>query len=110
MSVLLYSGETWAVVKQHISLLAVQRMNCLGRICGISLHDHVANVVIMSRCNTLFVESQLQGKSLRWLGHDLQMPNGRMPKKLLFGQLKGLCPPGRPCSSFNDCVFVKNVE
>ncbi len=41
MSVLLYSGETWAVVKQHISPLAVFQMNCLRRICGISLHDHV---------------------------------------------------------------------
>ena len=41
MSVLLYSGETWAVVKQHISPLAVFQMNCLRRICGISLRDHV---------------------------------------------------------------------
>ncbi len=34
MSVLLYSGETWAVVKQHISPLTVFQMNCLRR-------DHV---------------------------------------------------------------------
>ena len=109
MSVLLYSGETWAVVKQHISLLAVFRMNCLQRICGISLHDHVPNIVILSRCNTLFVESQLQGKRLRWLGHDLRMPNDRMPKKLLLGQVKGLRPPGRPRSSFND-VTLRNCQ
>ncbi len=41
MSVLLHSGETWAVVKQHISPLAVFQMNCLRRICGVSLRDHV---------------------------------------------------------------------
>jgi len=52
MSVLLYSGETWAVVKQHISPLAVFQMNCLRRICGISLRDHVPNVVIL---NTVLV-------------------------------------------------------
>jgi len=48
MSVLLYCGETWAVVKQHISPLAVFQMNCLQSICGISLRDHVPNVVILN--------------------------------------------------------------
>ena len=65
MSVLSYSGETWAVVKQHISPLAVFQMNCLRCICGISLRDHVANVDILNSCNTLSVKSQLQGKRLR---------------------------------------------
>ncbi len=64
-SVLLYSGETWAVVKQHISPLAVFQMNCLRRICGVSLRDHVPNVDILNRYNILSVESQLQGKRLR---------------------------------------------
>ena len=105
MSVLLYYGETWAVVKQHISPLAVFQMNCLRRICGISLRDHVPNVDILNRCNTLSVESQLQGKRLRWLGHVFRVPNDRLPKKLLFGQVKGLRPPGRPRSSFNDVAL-----
>ncbi len=63
MAVLLYSGETWTIVQQHISPLAVFRMNCLRRICGMSLHDHEPKV------NTLSLQSQLQGKRLRWLGH-----------------------------------------
>ena len=57
--------ETWAVVKQHISPLAVSQMHCLRRICGISLRNHVPNVDILNRCNTLSVEPQLQGKRLR---------------------------------------------
>jgi len=104
MSVLLYSGETWAVVKQHTSPLAVFQTNCLRRISGISLRDHVPNVVILNRCNTLSVESQ-QGKRLRWLGHVFRMPNDRLPKKLLFGEVKVLRPPGRPRSSFNDVAL-----
>jgi len=67
----------------------------------------VPNVVILNRCNTLSVESQLQGKRLRWLGHVFRMPNNRLPKKLLFGEVrtKGLRPPGRPRSSFNDVAL-----
>ena len=79
-------------VKQHISPLAVFQMNCLRRICGISLHDHVPNVDILNRCNTLSVESQLQGKRLRWLGRVFRMLNDRMP--------------GRPGSSFNDVALL----
>ncbi len=96
---------TLAVAKQHISPLAVFQMKCLQCICGISLHDHVPNVVILNRCNTLSVESQLQGKRLGWLGHVFRMPNDRLPKKLLFGEVKGLRPPGRPTSSFNDVAL-----
>ena len=68
-------------------------------------NDHVPVVDILNRCNTLSVESQLQGKRLRWLGHVFRMPNDRLPKKLLFGQVKGLRPPGRPRSSFNDVAL-----
>ena len=34
------------------------------------------------------------------------MPNDRLPKKLLFGEVKGLCPPGRPRCSFNDVTLL----
>ena len=64
--------------------LAVFKLNCLQSICDISLRDHVPNV---DRCNTLSVESQLQGKRLRWLGHVFRMPSDRLPKKLLFGRV-----------------------
>ncbi len=69
------------------------------------LRDHVSNIVILNRCNILFVESQLQGKRLRWLGHVFRMPNGGLPKKLLFGKVTGLRPPGRPRSIFNDVAL-----
>ena len=77
MLLLLYSGETWAVVQQHGSPLAVFRINCLRCICGISLRDYVPDVVL-NRCNTLSVKSQLQGKRVRWLGHVTRMPNDRL--------------------------------
>ncbi len=76
--------------------------------------DHVPNVVILNRCNILSVESQLQGKRLRRLVHVFRMANDRLPKKLLFGEVKGLRPPGRPRSSFNgvalcDCQTVVSI-
>ena len=72
------------------------QMNCLRRICGLSLRDHVPNVDMINRCNTFSVESQLQSKRFRCLGHILRMPHDRLPKKRLFGQVKDCCPPGCP--------------
>ncbi len=111
MSVLLYSRETWAVVKQHISPLAVSRINCLRRICGTSLHDHMPNVDILNRCNTMSAESQLQGKQLRWLGHVFRMLNDRLPKKFLVESrgLAHLAALGL-VSMMLHCVIYKTVE
>ena len=109
MSVLLYSGETWPVVQKHIGPLAVSQMNCYRRICGISLRDHVPNVDILTRCNIFSVESRLQSKRLRWLGHVFRMRGDRLPKTLLFGQVMGCRPPGCPRSSFND-VAVRDCQ
>ncbi len=50
---------------------------------------------------------QLQSKRLRWLGHVFRMPDNRLPKKLLFGQVKGRRPAGlgRPRLSYNALVL-----
>ncbi len=86
-----------------ISPWAVCQINVLRRICDIFVHNHVPNDVILNRCNTLSVELQLQGKILRWLGHVFQMHNNRLPKKLLLGEIEGLCPACCPRFS-NDVV------
>ena len=46
-------------------LLAGFQMECLQRICGIFLLDHVPNVDILNRCNTLSMEPQLQSNRFR---------------------------------------------
>ena len=94
MLVLLYSGETWAVVNPF----------GLRRICGISLR-HVPNVVIIKRCNTLSVESPVQKQRLRWLGHVFQMPKDRLPNRLFISKVKVLYPSGRPRSNWNDIAL-----
>ena len=35
---------------------------------------------------------ELQSKRLRWLGHTFGMPNERLPKKFLSGQVQDCCP------------------
>ena len=43
--------------------------------------ETVRNDVILKKCNTFSVGSQLQSKRLRGLGHAFRMPNARLPVK-----------------------------
>ena len=105
MSVLLYGGETWTLLDRHLGPLSVFQMNCLRHICGISRLAHVPNVDILSKCQTFSVESQLRSKRLRWYGHVCRMPDTRLPKKVLYGQVKGRGVVGRPRKIWNDVLL-----
>ena len=105
ISVLLYGAETWTLLNKHCAALSVFLMRCLRHICGISLQDHISNAAIMSMCQTCCMGSQLRSKRLRWYGHVCRMLDNRLPKVMLFGQVKGLKPPGRPRKIWNDIVL-----
>ena len=55
------------------------------------------------------MESQLQSKRLRWLGHVFRAPDDRLPEKRLFGQVMGRRPLGCPRFSFN-AVAVRDCQ
>ena len=105
ISVLLYGAETWTLLNKHCAALSVFLMRCLRHICGISLKDHVSNTAILSMCQTCSVDAQLRSKRLRWYGHVCRMIDCRLPKVMLFGQVKGSHPPGRPRKIWNDIVL-----
>ena len=69
------SAATAASRPRYCTLTATCRPSCRRALCT---------------CNHSFIHS---------LNHD------RLPKKLLFGEVKGLRPPGRPRSSFNDVAL-----
>ena len=50
-------------------------------------HSMSLNFIACYSIDTFSVESQLQSKRLRWLGHVFRMSNDRLPKKLLSGQV-----------------------
>ena len=105
ISVLLYGAETWTLLNKHCAALRVFLMSCLRHTCGISVKDHISNAAILSVCQTCSMDSQLRSKRLRWYGHVCRMLDNRLPKVMLFGQVKGSNPPGRPRKIWNDIVL-----
>ena len=60
-----------------------------------STHVVVAIIIIIIIIMLLY-NTQLRSKRLRWYGHVCRMLDSRLPKVMLFGQVKGSKPPGRP--------------
>jgi len=100
-AVITIRGEVLEVVSYFKYLFHVC---CLRRICGISLFDNSTNSVILKRCETFSVESQLRSRRLRWFGHNCRMSDSRLPKVLMHGQLVGQSCHGRPRTVWNDVV------
>ena len=64
-------------------------MRCLRRICNIRWQDRVPNTDVLEKCGLTSIEALLMNSQLRWAGHVVRMSDERIPKALLYGQLKG---------------------
>ena len=98
LSVLLYGAETWLLKAQHVKRLKSFHNRCIRTILGVTRYQqwkeritsaHLASTFGMQQLISDFVMEQ----RLRWLGHLGRMGNDRLPKKVLFGELRGK----RPC-------------
>ena len=88
MPILLYGCETWAPLSNHVQRLQSFVNKCVQSICEISMRDMFRNTEIR-RGNIERVDSILQLKRLKWLGHIERMADSRWPKKLLVSKICG---------------------
>jgi len=81
----------------------------LWTILGVSWKDRVTNVEVLQRAGMPSIESLLVHTQLRWVGHVQRMPDSRIPKFLLYGELgNGVRSRGRPLLRYKD-VVKRNV-
>ena len=105
ISTLLYGGETWTTYARQERRLNTFHMRSLRRILGISWQDKVPNTEVLSRAGLPSMFTLLRQRRLRWLGHVHRMPDGRIPKDLLYGELAtGSRRTGRPQLRYRDVV------
>ena len=65
--------------------------------------DYVTNEEVLERTGMHSVYALLQQRRLRWLGHVSRMPDKRIPKDLLYGELQlGARNRGRPIQRYKD--------
>ena len=105
ISTLLYSSETWTTYARQERRLNTFHMRRIHRILGISWQDKVPNIEVLSRAGLPSMFTLLRERRLRWLGHAHCMPEGPIPRDLLYGELaSGKRPSGRAQLRYRDVV------
>ena len=88
LSQLLYAAETWTTSAKQVRKLNAFHVTSLRKIMGISWKAMLTHDEILHRAGFLGMNTILAEKRLRWLGHVERMSFDRIPKVVLYGELK----------------------
>jgi len=88
VSTLLYGCETWVLCRRHIKTLEQFHISCLQRMLRPRWWYKVPRVEIRHRAHCLSMEAIIAERQLRWTGHVIRMPENRLPRRVLYGELK----------------------
>ena len=102
---LLYACETWTVYSRHAKQLNAFHMRCLRTLLHIKWQDKIPDTEVLQRAESESIHAILQRSQLRWAGHVHRMDDSRLPKRLLYGELKtGKRSLGRPKKRYKDTL------
>ena len=88
LTTLLYGCETWTVYQRHARKLNHFHTTCLRKILGIKWQDKIPDTEVLTTAGLPSIYTILMQSQLRWAGHVARMPDHRLPKNLLFGELQ----------------------
>ena len=91
---LLYGSESWVTYRRHLNDLDCFHMRCLRSLLKIRWQDKISNEKVLYQAGCSNISTLVMSERLRWLGHLNRMSDDRLPKRLLFGQMKDA--PRRP--------------
>ena len=101
---LTYGHELWVVTERKRSRIQVAKMGFLRRVSGLSLR--VRSSVIRERLGVEPLLLQIERSQMRWLGHLVRMPPGRLPGEVFRAHPTGRRPRGRPRTRWKDTLQV----
>ena len=105
LTTLLYGCEAWTVYARHARKLNHFHTTRLRRLLNIKWQERVPDTEVLTRANLPSIHTILMQSQLRWAGHVLRMPDHRLPKKILYGELQhGNRSRGAPMKRFKDTL------
>ena len=105
LTTLLYGSETWTAYHRHRAKLNHFHTTHLRKLLGIKWQDKIPDTEVLARAGLPSIYSLLIKAQLRWAGHVARMPNNRLPKKLMFGELQsGKRRVGGPKKRYKDTL------
>ncbi len=105
LTTLLFACEAWTVYQRHDRQLNHFHTTCLHRILKIRSQDKVPDTEVLSRANQSSIHTLLMRAQIHWAGHTVRMPDERILKQLLYGELcKGKRSVGGQRKRFKDTL------
>ena len=102
---LLYACETWTVYQRHAKKFNHFLLSCLRKLLKIRWQDKIPDTEVLKKANMQSVHTLLKLAQLRWTGHVTRMPDERLPKKVLYGELReGKCSQGGQKKRYKDTL------
>ena len=87
LTTLLYACETWTPYRRHLRQLHSFHLRCLRALLHIRWQDRIPDTEVLQRAGFSTITTLVRKAQLRWAGHVARMPDHRIPKQLLFGEL-----------------------
>ena len=87
---LLYECETWTTYRRHLKCLEKYNQRCLRRILKIRWQDlrRRTNNSVLEETNSTSIEARIITHQLSWAGHVVRMPDLRLPKQIIYSELR----------------------
>jgi len=105
LSTLLYGVESWTVHRITSHKLSAYMMRHLRYILKIRWWHRISNKTVLKKMGLPSMHDILRQRALRWTGHVCRQNDCRLPKQILFSQLKdGSRCRGRPKLRYKDTV------
>lgn len=88
LSTLLYGCEAWVLYRRHLKKLESFHIRCLMRILNLKWWHKIPHTEVRRRAGVDPLEAMLFHRHLRWVGHVIRMPEDRIPRQVLYGELQ----------------------
>uniref|UniRef100_A0A8D3C086 Reverse transcriptase domain-containing protein n=1 Tax=Scophthalmus maximus TaxID=52904 RepID=A0A8D3C086_SCOMX len=99
-----YGHEGWVVTEKTRSRVQAAEMGFLRKVAGVSLRDRVRSSVIREELGVEPLLLCVERSQLRWFGHLVRMPPGRLPWEVFQARPAGKRPRGRPRTRWRDYI------
>ena len=76
------------VYQRHAKRLYHFHTSCLRKLLKIKWQERIPDTEVLKRAGMQSVHTLLKLAQLRWTGHVTRIPNERLPKKILYGELQ----------------------
>ncbi|KAK0142304.1 LanC-like protein 2 [Merluccius polli] len=107
---LTYGHELWVMTERTRSRVQAAEMSFLRRVAGLSLRDRVRSLVIREELGVDPLLLRVERSQMRWLGHLVRMPPGRLPGEVFRARPTGRRPRGRPSTRWRDYSTQKYTK